>query len=229
MGAEEAVDLGSGERAREAGAIWELDNVEGSVGRVHDHGELHGVVGWADEVVGRTAWSVGVESRLAAVLTWGKNLNDVKLTAAGSPARAGRLAVLEGTWDLSVEHPNGWHVAVESAGGVVWHLELEHEDLVSAIESVVGDGAWADVAAVIAGALTVSHDGELLVGADELVAEDGWGRSTSIAVGVEVGEGVSVVGIESARALSSVVAEEDNSIGAAGLSIVEADTGVCSV
>lgn len=229
MGAEEAVDLGSGEGTREAGAIWELNNVEGSVGGVHDHGELHGVVGWTDQVVGRSAWSVGVESRLAAVLTWGKSLNDVELSAARSPARAGRLAVLEGTWDLSVKHPDSWHVAVESARGVVWHLELEHENLVCAIESVVGDSAWADVAAVIAGTLTVGHNGELLVGGDELVAEDGWGRRTSVAAGVEVGEGASVVGVEGARALSSVVAKEDNSIGAAGLSIVEADTGVCSV
>lgn len=229
MKTEEAVDLGSREGSGEGGAVWELNNVEGSVGGVHDHGELHGVVGWADEVVGRSTWSVGVKSRLAAVITWGKNLDDVELSAARSPARAGRLAVLEGTWDLSVEHPDGWHVAVECAGGVVWHLELEHEDLVCAIESVVGDGAWADVAAVIAGAWAVGHDGELLVGADQLVAEDAWGRSTSSAVGVEVGEGVSVVGVESARAFTSVVAKEDNSIGAAGLSIVEADTRVCSV
>ena len=229
MGAEEAVDLGSGEGTREAGAVWELNDVERSVGRVHDHGELHGVVGWADKVVGRAARSVGVESRLATILAWGKNLNDIELSAARSPARAGSLAVLEGTWDLSVEHPNGWHVAVESGGGFVWHLELEHEDLVCAIESVVGDGARADVAAVIARALTVGHDGELLVGADQLVAEDGWGRSASVAISVEVGERVSVVGVEGARALSTVVSEEDNSIGAAGLGIVKADTGVCSV
>ena len=205
MGAEKAVDLGSGEGTREAGAVWELNNVDGSVGGVHDHSELHGVVGWADKVVGRSAWSVGVESRLAAVLTWGKNLNDVELSAARSPARAGSLAVLEGTWDLSVEHPDGWHVAVETVAAVHWHVELEEEDLVAALEAVVSHGTWTNVAAVIAGALTVSHDGELLVGADQLVAEDGWGGSASVAISVEIGEGVPVVGVEGARALSAVV------------------------
>lgn len=229
MEGKEVVDLAGGKRAWEVGALWENLDVDGAISRVHDDSNLHEAVGWATDPVGGTSWCVGVEGRLATLLTWGEDLDDVELAASRVPAGAGRLAVLKSTWDLGVQHPDGWHVAVEAVVSIVWHVELEHEDLVSAIESVVGNGAWANVATVAVGALAISEDGELVVRLDQGVLEDGWGAGATSAISVEVGKRHAVVVVEDTGALATVVAEEGQSIGDAGGSIVEADASIGGV
>jgi len=81
-----------------------------------------------------------MEGGLHTLVTWSKDLKDVKLAASTRPARTVGLTVLQSTWDLSVEHPDGGHVhwVVDVGGGLagVGHLELEEEGLLGAVESL---------------------------------------------------------------------------------------------
>lgn len=162
-----------------------------------------------------------MEGRLAAVVTRDQDLGDIKLSASGSPARAGSLAVLEGTGDLSVQEPDSGHVGVEAGGGVGGHAEFEEEDLVSAVEAVVGDGSRASVAAAVAGdTLGVGEDGEFLVAADQGVVEDGGGGGAAGTLGVEVRQRVAEDVVEDTGAGAAVVAQEGQAVESLGLSIV---------
>ncbi|KFX91561.1 hypothetical protein V490_05835, partial [Pseudogymnoascus sp. VKM F-3557] len=190
-GAEELRHLVRGQAGGEGSIIAELLDVCGAIGAVEDNSHLDSSAGRASEVIRASTGGVGVQGRLAAVITRHQDLSDIELSASRSPARARLLAVLEGTWDLSVQHPDGGHVGVESRGGVLGHTELEEEDLVCAVEAVVGYGAGTSVAAAVASdALLVGEDGEFLVAADEGVSEDGGGGGAAGALGVEVGQGV---------------------------------------
>ncbi|KFY68359.1 hypothetical protein V496_01129 [Pseudogymnoascus sp. VKM F-4515 (FW-2607)] len=228
--AEEGGDLLSAQAGGEGGVVAQLLDVCGSVGAVEDDSQLHGAAGRASEVVGASTRGVGVEGRLAALITGHQDLGDIELSASGGPARAAGLTVLEGTWDLGVQHPDGGHVGVEAGGGVLGHAELEEEDLVGAVEAVVGDGAGADVAAAVAlDALVVGEDGELLVAADKGVGEDGGGGGATGALGVEVGEGVTEDVVEDAGSVSAVVAEEGQAVEGLGLGVVVTAAGVGGV
>lgn len=103
-----------------------------------------------------------MQGALAEQAAGAQDLDDVELAAVAVPARAG--SVLGRARDLGVKHPDGGHVAVEARVAVERHGEFEEEDLGRAAEAVVGDGAWADIAARVAvRAADVGHDGEFLV------------------------------------------------------------------
>jgi hypothetical protein len=71
----------------------------------------------------------------------------------------------------------------------VGHLEAEEEDLVGAGEALVGDVLGTGETAGLIAALT-GPDGELLVALDEARLEDLGVLAATVAVGVQVREGV---------------------------------------
>lgn len=100
-----------------------------------DGGGLQGRVGWtvdkvrgaaaaADDGAFREDASAALLSVLAGVEVVGETgvsrveyFKEVQLAAAGGPAGAGGVSVLEGSWDLGVEEPYGGHIVVVGGGG----------------------------------------------------------------------------------------------------------------
>lgn len=220
------VDRGGVETFREVGTGRELTDAHAGSGLVEDNSVTDEAVSGTLEVVAGAATVGQVKSRLALIITRSKNLDEIRLATAGSPARA--VAVLSSAGDLAVQGPDGGHVAVEAAVAVHGHFEAEEEDLVSAGETLVGDVlGTGESAGLVAG--LAAPDGEFFVALDEAGLEDlGLGAATG-AVSVQVGKGVAPgadivlaenpksskgedwnLRVELARALTTVVAEEDN-------------------
>lgn len=209
---------GSGVHGR-AELVAVVKNLDVDVVVHHDHGGLDGVVAGAVEVVGRTALVVAVQGGLHALVAGGQDFEDVELAAARGPARALRVAVLEGTGDLRVQHPDGGHVdrvvLADALLAVVGHLEFEEEGLVGAGEAVVRDGAGTAVAARVALAFLVGHDDDLVLGRELAVIENLGGGAAALAVGAGVREGVAEGVVEDAGAGAAVVVQEDEAVGVA--------------
>ncbi|KFZ11200.1 hypothetical protein V502_07683 [Pseudogymnoascus sp. VKM F-4520 (FW-2644)] len=218
---EEGGDLIRRQARGEGGVIAQLLDVGRAIRAIEDNRQLERATRRARKVIRATTRRVGVEGRLAPIIPRDEHFCDIKLSASASPARARRLAVLKGARDLSIQQPHGGHVGVEARGGVGGHAEFEEEDLVCAVEAVVGYGSRARVAAAVArDALGVGEDGEFLVAGDEGVGEDGGGGGAAGALGVEVGEGVAEDVVEDAGAVAAVVAEEGQPVELLGCGVV---------
>lgn len=117
---------------------------------VKEQGSLDGTIGRASEVVAVTTSNVAMKGGLASCIASSEDLKDVKFTASTLPAGAVRVTVLQSTWDLGVEHPDGWHVhwVIDALTGlaIVGHAEFEEERLAWAVPAVVSDSAVANVA-----------------------------------------------------------------------------------
>ncbi|KFY85260.1 hypothetical protein V500_08570 [Pseudogymnoascus sp. VKM F-4518 (FW-2643)] len=218
---QEGGDLIRRQARGEGGVIAQLLDVGRAIRAIEDNRQLERATRRARKVIRATTRRVGVEGRLAPIIARDQHLCDIKLSASASPARARRLAVLQGARDLSIQQPHGGHVGVEARGGVGGHAEFEEEDFVCAVEAVVGYGSRARVAAAVArDALGVGKDGEFLVAGHEGVGEDGGGGGPAGALGVEVGEGVAEDVVEDAGAVAAVVAEEGQSVEFLGLGVI---------
>jgi hypothetical protein len=208
--------------ATELGAV--VEDLDVDVVVLHDQDGLDGVVARAVEVVAAATLVVAVESRLHALVTGSKNLEDVELAAAGGPARALGVTVLESAGDLSVEHPDGGHVdgVVDVGAGlaIVGHLELEEEGLLGTTETVVSDSARTSVATAVTLALLVGHDNNLVGRANLAVLEDLGGRAATLSVAAGVGERVTEGVVEDTGAGATVVVQENETISIAGLGVV---------
>ena len=130
-----STDAGDIHGAAELGVV--VEDLDVDVVALHDGSCLHGLVDRAVEVVGAATLVVAVESGLHALVTGSEDLEDVELTAAGGPARALGVTVLESAGNLSVEHPDGGHVCVRAACSTIHgHFKFKHEDLLGAIPTV---------------------------------------------------------------------------------------------
>lgn len=220
---EPALNLLAGETGREVdAAVEDLDRDLTGVA-VENSRNLDRLAGGTVKVVGRATRDVGVEGGLALGVASSENLEDVKLTARG-PARA--RVVLGGAGNLGVQEPEGRHVSVETGGTVHGHVELEEPDRVLALEAVVGNRARAVVPAAAVGALLVAVDGELLVGGEVYGVQDLRRSSATAGIRVEVRQRVTEDVVELARALTTVVAEEDEAVSDTLVGVVVGNTAV---
>jgi len=217
-----AAEAGYIHGAAELGVV--VEDLDVDVVALHDGSCLHGLVDRAVEVVGAATLVVAVESGLHALVTGSEDLEDVELTAAGGPARALGVTVLESAGNLSVEHPDGRHVdrVVDVGGGlaVIRHLELEKEGLLSASETVVSNGTRASVATAVARALLVGHDNDLVRGSELTVLENLGRGAATLAVSTSVGKGVAERVVEDTGSRATVVVQEDKTISLARLGVV---------
>ncbi|KAI6875734.1 hypothetical protein KC323_g77 [Hortaea werneckii] len=100
---------------------------------VKNHGGLDRLVSRTLDVIAVATGNVSVESGLATLVAWRKNLENVEFATARFPAGALGLSVLQSARDLSIEHPDCRHVnRIVLAGGRLatdGHLEFEEESL----------------------------------------------------------------------------------------------------
>ena len=220
----DGVDSVTGHGAAKLGAVGQELDVDVVV--VQNEGSLDAAAGRALEVVRVTAGNVAMECALHAGVSGSENLEDVKFTAAGRPAGAVGLAILQGARDLSVEQPDRGHVdgIVDGRGSLASgrHLEFEEESLRRAVKAVVSNSAVTDETTGSVGALAVGEDDDLLAGGEGGALEDLRRGRTAGTVGARVREGVAKGVVKDTRARATVVVQEDKAI---GCGIIGAEVG----
>ena len=113
-----------------------VQDLDADVAALHDNRELDGSVCRASEVVRAAPSLIAVEGALGAEIPRVKNLKDVEFSASRRPAGAFCLAILQRARDLSVEHPQGWHVGIEALRSVRWHGEFKEESLLDTVPTI---------------------------------------------------------------------------------------------
>jgi hypothetical protein len=180
---------------------------------IEDDRHLDRGIDRAIKVIRIAAGDIPVHGGLAAPVAGIEHLEDIPLATAGLPARTLGAAILERVGDLRVEDPRRGHVLVPARGAGDGHVELEEEELLGAVEAVVGHAAGPGRAAVAALTGPVGHEDELVAVAEHLVGEDlGRGRA-GLGIGGGVGERVAEELVEDAGALAAHVVEEGEAFG----------------
>jgi hypothetical protein len=214
------LDLIGVETGSKVGRVVKLDNLDLRVVAGEDDSSLEGTGSGSSEVISRSSTAIlgtgslpGVQVVGESVVTGVENLKEIELATSGGPARTRGLAVLQSSGNLGVEHPDGGHISVEALGVILGHGELEKEDFVGSTKAMVGRRALSDVATVVAAALLVGHDQELLVGGDGDIAKNLRRSGTGNSVSAAEGQGVSETRVPSTGTSgSSLVVQESETV-----------------
>lgn len=190
---------------------------------VNENGStLESTAGWSLKVVRRTTTTTGttvgtltvVQGSNHLVGTRREDLEQVQLTTASRPTRALDLTVLQSSWDLGVQQPDGRHVTVETGVTAVRrHGELKDKDLLVTTETVVSWGTLSVVATVtivLTTTLGAREDDELGVGVQGSLLQDNRSRRTTRCIGVTVTQRVTEAGRPDTRTRTTVVVKENN-------------------